>query len=434
LRQDTDTLDTWFSSGMWTFSTLLDPDFGKYRNFDEWKAGSPDFQKFHPTTVLETAYDLIFFWVARMVLMTTYAVGQVPFENVYFGGLVRDKEGRKMSKSLGNGINPIEMIDKYGTDALRLSYVIGSTPGNDLKVYEEKIENYRNFVNKLWNISRYILLSVEDVHRVAQRPAARTLADEWILGQIDLLVSDVCENLENYRFSPAGEAIYDFACSKLADWYLEIAKVEGSKDEILLYVLERLLIVLHPFAPFVTEELWKNFGPDKMLLVEEWPEGNRELDAKAEADFLLLQEIITALRNIRSEYGIEPAKKAKAVIAAKDAELIQSQAEVIKRLGRLEELEIVAQLEKSQEMAVAVLRGAEVGVKLGGLVDLEKEKENLLQEKQELERYVRGLESKLSNETFVSRAPAEIVEGEKRKLEEGRERLARLCEKLSSLS
>lgn len=427
LRQDSDTLDTWFSSGMWTFSTLMDKDFAKYASFEEWKHNSPDLKSFHPTTVMETAYDLIFFWVARMILMTTYVIGEIPFENVYFGGLVRDKEGRKMSKSLGNGIDPLEMIGKYGTDALRLSYVIGSTPGNDLKVYEEKIESYRNFVNKLWNVSRYILMNVDDVHRVTGRPEAKTLADRWILGEIDTLVGSVKHNLDNFRFSPAGEDIYDFTWSKLADWYLEIAKVEGGKDEILLYVLERLLVVLHPFAPFVTEEIWKNFESGELLMVHNWPEVAAQTDAAAREDFEFIKNTITAVRNIRSEHKIDPKKKVKAVIVSPAKKgLVGAQIEAIKALARLEDLSLADSFEQSEGAAAAVLSGAELFVLLEGMADKAKEQENLQKEKANLESFIAALEAKLGNEAFVKNAPEKIVEQERHKLSESKEKLRKI--------
>jgi len=434
IRQDSDTLDTWFSSGMWTFSTLMDKDFTKYNSFEEWREGSADLKKFHPTSVMETGYDIIFFWVARMILMTTYAVGEIPFKNVYLHGMLRDKEGKKMSKSLGNGIDPIEMIEKYGTDALRLSLIVGSAPGNDLKIYEEKIENYRNFVNKLWNISRYILMSVKEVKLVETRPEAKTLADEWILGEVDFLVANVKDNLENFRFSAAGEDIYDFTWNKLADWYLEIAKVEGDKDEILLYVLERLLTVLHPFAPFVTEEIWKNFETGELLMVQKWPEAEKFVGEGVKEKFQLIQEIITNIRNIRAEYKIEPAKKVKAVIVSVDKkELIEAQSEIIKFLGRVERLETVNEFEKSEDMAMAVLPGVEIFVFLEGLVDMEKEKHNLLKEKENLEKFVKNLEAKLQNETFVAKAPVKIIEQERAKLVDSKDRLEKIEEKIKSL-
>jgi valyl-tRNA synthetase len=456
LREETDTLDTWFSSGTWTFSTLMDRDFSKYKDFEEWKAGSPDLAKFHPTTVLETAYDLIFFWVARMILMTTYAIGQVPFENVYFGGLVRDKEGRKMSKSLGNGIDPIEMIDKFGTDALRLSYVIGATPGNDLKVYEEKIETYRNFINKVWNISRYILMSVEDVHRVGERPQAKTFADEWILGELDYLVADVKDNLANYRFSPAGEQIYDFTWSKFADWYLEVAKVEGDKSEILLYVLERLLVVLHPFAPFVTEELWKNFETDSFLMVEKWPDSVVDINEleRIRKKFEVVKGIIIDVRNYRAEHNIPYKTKIKKTVIfykeasvidgavtfitkadnnQEDRKLIEDHAEIIKSMLKIETLEITDDPSNREEMTQVSLYPAIVYCSKDDSIDTTKEKEKLIKDKENLEKFIHNLKAKLENETFTAKAPANIIAQEKQKLLESEERLVRVEEKLNFL-
>lgn len=434
LRQDSDTFDTWFSSGAWTFSTLMDKDFKKYANFDEWVENSPDLLKFHPTSVMETGYDIIFFWVARMILMTTYVLGEVPFENVYLHGMIRDKDGKKMSKSLGNGINPIEMIDKYGTDALRLSLIIGSTPGTDLKIYEEKIETYRNFVNKVWNVSRFILMSVGEVKRVEARPEAKTLADEWILGEVDALVAGVKDNLESFKFSAAGEDIYGFTWSKLADWYLEIAKVEGGKDDILLYVLERLLVILHPFAPYVTEEIWKSFETGELLMVHEWPEAATSSQEETRADFEIVKDIITGIRNIRAEYKIEPKKKVQAVIVSSEKkDLVVAQIEIIKFLGRVEDLEVAETFAQKEGMAVAVLSGVEIYVSLEGLVDMEKEKQNLLKEKENLTAFVTNLQKKLGNETFVSKAPANIIAVEKGKLSESMEKLAKIEEKLKSM-
>lgn len=451
LREETDTLDTWFSSGTWTFSTLMDQNFARYETFEDWAEHSPDLKKFHPTSVLETGYDILPVWVARMILMTTYVLGEIPFEKAYLHGLIRDKEGRKMSKSLGNGIDPLEMIEKYGTDALRISLIIGATPGNDLKVYEEKIETHRNFINKVWNISRFILMSVAEVRRVPERPVAKTLADEWILDETDALVAGVKDNLEEYKFSPAGEELYDFTWNKFADWYLEIAKVEGGKDEILLWVLERLLITLHPFAPFVTEELWKNFGTGGLLLVQPWPvaaitasTAERTVEAvggagrseasRAKEDFQLIQEIVTAIRNLRSEYKIEPKQKIAATIVAADKrELIGAQAPIIEQLGRLETLALVESFVPGPDMVLAVLSGVEVFVSLAELVDPAKEQESLTKEKENLLRFIAGLEAKLGNEAFAAKAPASIVAQEQAKLAESQEKLAKIEEKLRAL-
>ena len=286
--QDSDTLDTWFSSGLWTFSTLLAQDNDQYKTFEEWAQNSPDLKKFHPTSVMETGYDILFFWIARMILMTTYTLGEVPFEKAYLHGMVRDKNGKKMSKSLGNGIDPIEMTRKYGTDALRLSMIIGSSPGNDLKLYEEKIEGYRNFVNKLWNVSRYILMSVDEIPLPASPkrggvPIGKTLADKWILEHLENLKYVVNSALENYQFSSAFEGedgIRDFMWDKFADWYLEVSKVQGKNDAVLIYVLENLLKLCHPFIPFVTEQIWQEMGNDSLLMIEKWPEDKNEVEGE----------------------------------------------------------------------------------------------------------------------------------------------------------
>ncbi len=268
--QDPDTLDTWFSSGLWTFSTL------------GWPEETKDLERFHPTSVMETGYDILFFWVARMILMSTYTLGEVPFKTVYLHGLVRDKLGRKMSKSLGNGIDPLDMIKKFGADAVRLSLVIGTTPGNDIRLYEEKIAGYRNFVNKVWNISRFIIRNLQFNPESFQDQSAKlqfkiqnfTLADHWILYELSELVKRVNKNLESYRFSAASEDIYEFMWHKLADVYIEEIKREKleHRQEILEYILEKYLIMLHPFVPFVTEGIWGKLKTKDLLMIQPWVE------------------------------------------------------------------------------------------------------------------------------------------------------------------
>ena len=294
-QQDQDTLDTWFSSGLWTFSTLGYPDLK-----------ADDLENYHPTSVMETGYDILFFWVARMILMTTYVLGDIPFKTVYLHGLVRDEQGRKMSKSLGNVIDPLDMIAKYGTDATRLSLLLGNTPGNDMKLSEEKIAGFRNFTNKLWNISRFILLNIENPKMDVAIPEAKTLADEWILNGLNKTAREISENIEKFNFSMAGEKLRDFTWGELADWYLEIAKVEGGKSEILNYVLNTILKLWHPYMPFVTETIWQEvYGADKMLMVEPWVENGKT--AAKPKDFEIIKNIVTGIRSLRAEYRIEPA-------------------------------------------------------------------------------------------------------------------------------
>lgn len=468
--QDKDTLDTWFSSGIWTFSTLLNQDRKKYKTFEDWIANSPDLKKFHPTSVMETGYDILFFWIARMILMTTYTLGEVPFENIYLHGMVRDKQGRKMSKSFGNGIDPIEMIEKYGADALRLSMIIGSSPGNDIKMYEEKVEGYRNFVNKLWNISRYIIVAcikdsknekddlVSKNKKIVklsncqivkeQKFSLPTLADKWILNKLNNLIEEVTDDLDNYRFSQAGEKIKEFTWNDFADWYIEVSKIEKNKDEILNYILKQLLVLAHPFIPFVTEEIWKNFNAENLLITEKWP-SRRDADLlrllcnkdaingdamnRVSTTFEIIQSIITAIRNARAEYKIEPSKKIDAVIyAGNKKELIESQLHLIKNLRTgIDKSEIKEKGEKIKDAAYLVI--GDVEIYLLGMVDKEKEKKNLQKEINELEKYIKAIQAKLGNDNFVENAPREIVNKERKKYQESEEKLRKLKEKLISL-
>ncbi len=412
-QQDSDTLDTWFSSGLWTFSTLGYPDLN-----------AKDLQTFHPTSVMETGYDILFFWVARMILMTTYVLGDVPFKTVYLHGLVRDEQGRKMSKSLGNVINPLDMIAKYGTDATRLSLLLGNTPGNDMKLSEEKIAGFRNFTNKLWNISRFMLLNIEEPKMDVKAPKAKTLADEWILEELENIKYTVVNGFSNYMFSFSGENLRDFTWVELADWYLEIAKVEGGKSEILNYILNTALKLWHPFMPFVTESIWQEvYGDNQMLMVQSWPETKKHTNlTDASVNFTHIKKIVTSIRSLRAEYKIEPAKKIGANInVGKRKGLVKENEEIIKSLARLEKLEFVDS-------------GAEISLNLAGAVDKEKEKPRLEKEIAEIKKYVVGLENKLSNKDFVNNAPKAVVEKEQTKLVEVKNKLEKLEEQLKFLS
>ncbi|MCX6779995.1 MAG: valine--tRNA ligase [Candidatus Magasanikbacteria bacterium] len=416
--QDSDTLDTWFSSGLWTFSTL------------GWPNNTADLKTFHPTSLLETGYDILFFWVARMILMTTYTLGQIPFEKVYLHGLVRDEKGRKMSKSLGNVINPLDTIAEFGADATRLSLLLGNTPGNDLKLSQEKVEGFRNFTNKLWNISRFMLLNIPEPKLDVKLPEAKTLFDEWILQQLNDTLNQVNANLDGYHFSAAGELLRVFTWDLLADWYLEIAKIEGDKSEILNYILNTLLKLWHPFMPFVTEQIWSEiYGTDKILMVEKWPQLHREpfLEEQIFADTKLIRDIIAGIRMLRSENKIEPVKKLNALIGAgTKLELLQSNSEIIKALARLENLEISSQATKSTTAVGFVEGGIEVFIDLAGVVDMEKEKERLKKELESITKYIAGIEGKLNNAEFAQNAPASVIEKEKEKLAEAQEKMVKL--------
>ncbi|MDP3057593.1 MAG: valine--tRNA ligase [bacterium] len=430
--QDPDTLDTWFSSGLWTFSILGWPDRTK------------DFKDFHPTSWMQMGSEIIFFWMARMILMSTYTIDQIPFKDVYIHGILRDKDGRKFSKSLGNGIDPLEIIKKYGTDALRLSLIIGTTPGNDARFYEEKVEGYRNFANKLWNISRFILFNIDsadhntDIKKIDKKKL--TLADKWILARLSGLAGSVTKNLDKFNFSAAGEEITKFMWDDFADWYLEIAKIESkrgeaekkSKDAILTHCLKTLLKLLHPFTPFVTEEIWSKFN-ETMLMTEKWPKFSFKAGKSDIADFSLIRNSIVAIRNLRSENKIEPGKKIKAIFAGKKTGLINREAGIIKKLSYLEDLVIELKKEKIEKVISAFIDGVEIHLPLEGLIDAEKELVRVEKEIKENEKKIAEAERNLANKNFIERAPKEIVADTREKLKNSYDAIKKLEEKKKTL-
>ena len=441
-KQDPDTLDTWFSSGMWTFSTLLKQD-SDAATLEAWRAESPDLKRYHPTSVLETAYDILFFWVARMVLMTTYALGEVPFRTVYLHGLVRDKKGRKMSKSLGNGIDPIEMIDRYGADAVRLSLVIGATPGNDIRLYEEKIAGYRNFVNKLWNISRFILSTTTSTRA---QPKPTTLADHWILAEFNELKRSVTEHIEHYRFSAAGEELYEFTWSKFADWYLETAKIEGQKDALLRHILQELLVLWHPFAPFASEHIWQlmrseaksrtvrqgrvGAGPGSMtkpLIAAEWPKAKRLSvnDNQTRRDFAVLQQVVAAMRDLRQDAQQSKDALRVHIVATRHKALLQQQQVLIERLGR-GAIDFIQRADSNFGTKRSPLPGITVYTNQENKTTDAAPSKKKSREREEIQTYIRNLTQRLANQEFVSRAPATIVTKERERLREAKERLKSL--------
>ncbi len=409
--QDEDTLDTWFSSALWTFSTL------------GWPQGN-DFKRFHPTQVLETGYDILFFWVARMIIMTTYTTGQIPFHKVYLHGLVRDRQGRKMSKSLGNGIDPLAMIDKFGADALRLSMIIGVTPGNDLSLYEEKIAGYRNFVNKLWNISRYILMNLSEPKLTDKFPPAKTLADEWLLSEFNNLIFQVTTELNKYRFSQAIEILYEFVWSKLADWYLEIAKIETDKEEILNYILQKLLILIHPFVPFVSEAIWTEvFNPSKqnrlLLMVQSWPQAEKVKTTKQVKLFSVLQKLIVNIRSIKNSSGLSSSQIVPVDIFTTDYLVVfQQHQEIIEKLARVKISWLKKNPTKNNQLIIAP--------EYSFIFKLDIKPKDQSKEIENLEKFINGLEKKLNNKEFTKKAPAEVVAKEKKKLAEAKKKLKQI--------
>lgn len=429
-ERDSDTLDTWFSAGLFTFSPLSEVDLKKY----------------HPTSVLETGYDILFFWVARMILMTTYLKGQIPFKKVYLHGLIRDRNGKKMSKSNPETcIDPLDMIEEFGADALRLSLFVGSTPGNDMRLYKEKIEGYRNFVNKLWNVARYILTSVGDhkTPKAHKNPSPITLADQWILSRLQAVVVNTTVMIHEYKFSQAAEDLYAFTWNDLADWYIEISKTQKSNDqlkentdEILMHILQTILKLWHPFTPYVTEELWKHLGAKELLISASWPEvEERMTDRDAEKDFEHLRSVITAIRNLRAEYQVEPAKKISAeIVSKKYQKALDENAQVISFLARLESLTIKGKGAKPENAVSALVDDIEIHLPLEGLVDAEKEQARLKKEIERLEGYLATLDAKLNNEKFVNNAKPDIVKAEREKRQKSQEELEKHREQLKMLS
>lgn len=426
LQQDPDTLDTWFSSGLWTFSTL------------GWPDQTEDLKRFHPTSVLETGYDILFFWVARMILMTSYALNAKPFETVYLHGLVRDDKGRKMSKSLGNIIDPLDMIAKFGTDPVRLSLLIGTTAGNDTKMSEEKISGYRNFVNKVWNVSRFILMNVqvnEANLEASRQPEATSLADRAILSRLNRLIKTTTEKIEQFEFSTAGEALYQFTWSELADWYLEISKIEKNKDALLIYILTTLLKLWHPYTPFVTEEIWSRLKQPADLIISQWPTYNKAyFDADAEKEFELLKEIITATRNLRESKKISPSTKvAVTIYAASKFKLLEVNKDALMFLGRMSSLDLAAKGDKLANAISTVVQDIHIHVSLAQAINVEEEGKRLDKEIEDVSKYIVSLETRLQNKEFVSKAPEKVVNEIKEKLKLAEQNVASLKEERAAL-
>lgn len=435
--QDPDTLDTWFSSGLWTFSTLLTKDFKKYKNFEEWLDNSPDFKNFHPNSILETGYDILFFWVARMILMTTYTLGTVPFKTVYLHGLVRDEKGRKMSKSLENIINPLDMIEKYGTDATRLSLLLGNAPGNDMKLSEEKIAGFRNFTNKLWNISRFMLQKIDNPQIDIKKPNAKTISDHWILWHLDSLVFNTNKRLNKYEFSYAGELLKAFTWNELADWYLEIAKREGDKSEILNYILNTLLKLWHPYMPYVTETIWSEmYGNFSILMVQKFPQVDSPVEPNENVLVFenILKPIILAIRSFREENKVEVGYKINIFITTgSQFELINNNKNMIAD-PRIKIANLIIE-QKIDDLKNKYLIWSRVGIEIytDYSPDSDKEKTRLTKELEEAKKYLNTLEKKLSNEEFIKNAPEVVVNVEKEKLKLQQEKVQKLQNQLTSL-
>ena len=438
LKQDEDTLDTWFSSALWPFSTL------------GWPNKTEELDYFYPTDVLVTGYDIIFFWVIRMVFSALEQTGTEPFHTVLIHGLVRDSQGRKMSKSLGNGIDPLEVIDKYGADALRLTLITGNAPGNDMRFYWERVESSRNFANKVWNASRFIMMNLGDEQPIKPEDADLLPVDKWILSKVNTLAKDVTENMDKYELGIAVQKVYDFIWEEFCDWYIEIAKVRLYKKEedpkaantalwVLKTVLTNALKMLHPYMPFITEEIFCTLCPEEeTIMLAPWPEYTEEWNfAKEEADVETIKVLVKGIRNIRSEMNVPPSRKAKYFIVSPDEnlrELFASHKDIYSQLISANEIDVQADKAGIPEDAVSVvIPNAVVYIPLEELVDMAKERERLEKEKAKLAKELARSNGMLNNEKFLSKAPQAKVDEEKAKLEKYKQMMEDVENRLAQL-
>lgn len=420
IHQDEDALDTWFSSALWPFSTM------------GWPDNTGLLKQFYPTSVLVTGYDIIFFWVARMLIMGMEFMKEIPFEKVFIHGLVRDSQGRKMSKSLGNGIDPLEVIEKYGADTLRFMLITGNTPGNDMRFYWERVEGTRNFANKIWNASRFALMNMEGYDKDAEL-APYTLADKWILSRLQDTVKDVTGLLERFELGEAGRAIYDFIWSEVCDWYIEIAKPRlynkeaaaerATAQHVLATVLVSAMKLLHPYMPFITEEIYQCLPHEaESIMISKWPVADESLiDPEAERGMNAIMDSIKAIRNMRAEVNANPGKKIPATMLVSEdlREVVAHNDSYIKLLGGIDNLELrPLNGEKPENAMAAVVTGIEVYLPLAGLIDVEKETQRLSKELAAMEKDLQRAGGKLNNAGFLAKAPEDVIAKERAKYEE----------------
>lgn len=436
IEQETDVLDTWFSSALWPFSTL------------GWPDKTEDLEYFYPTSTLVTGYDIIFFWVARMILSGIHNMGETPFDTVLIHGIIRDSQGRKMSKSLGNGVDPLEVIDEYGADALRFMLVTGNAPGNDIRYIPERVEAARNFANKIWNASRFVMMNLDrDIMNKYKDSTDYSLADKWILSRMNGLVKEVTENMEKYELGIALQKVHDFLWTEFCDYYIELVKpvlygedekAKGIVFNVLYKVLNTGLKLLHPVMPFITEEIYTHLSTEtESITIASWPEYDESLvNEKSEKDMEFIMEAIKALRNLRASMNVPPSRKAKIIAyiseEAKDAFI--NGAAYLEKLASASEVTFIDNKDNLAENLVSVVvKGGELFLPLLDLVDREKELDRLNKEKDKLEKEIDRVEKKLSNEKFVSKAPEAVVNEEKAKGEKYKEMLNAVLERISAL-
>lgn len=435
LKQDEDVLDTWFSSALWPFSTL------------GWPEKTKELEYFYPTNVLVTGYDIIFFWVARMIFSGINAMGEVPFDHVLIHGIVRDSQGRKMSKSLGNGIDPIEVIDKYGADALRFSLAMGNSPGNDMRFYWEKVEAYRNFANKIWNASRFVMMNLEGGNILPIEECNLDAADKWILSRFNGAVREVTENMEKYELGMAAQRLYDFMWSEFCDWYIELTKPrlygtdaaeKNTALSVLCFVLAGTMKLLHPFMPFITEEIYTHLpGSDETIMLSAWPSCvDCGITGKDEERFEMVIDLIRSVRNLRAEMNVPLSRRTELFIrpVQLEAGFWKKCSVYIEKLACASSAELIADKpENADKMAAVVTAGGEGYIPMGELIDIAKEKERLLKEKDNLISEVARAQGKLSNEKFVAKAPEAVINAERDKLVKYNDMLASVNARIAAL-
>lgn len=435
LKQDEDVLDTWFSSALWPFSTLGYPE------------KTDDLKYFYPTDTLVTGYDIIFFWVARMIFSGLHSMGDIPFKTVLIHGIVRDSEGRKMSKSLGNGVDPLEVIERYGADALRFMLITGNAPGNDIRYYEEKVEAARNFANKIWNASRFVMMNLDEKLMNKYKECREyTIADKWILSRLNTLVKEVTENIDRFELGIASQKVYDFMWTEFCDWYIELVKpvlygedekAKGTVLNVLNEVLTTGLQLLHPAMPYITEEIYTNLpNTDESIVISTWPTYREEVENKeAEENMNYIIEAIKALRNVRTEMNVPPSRKAKVTIfAVEGREAFEEGRVYFEKLASASEVAITESKDEIPDNSVSALtKGAEMYMPLLDLVDIEKELERLNKEKEKLQKEIERVEKKLSNEKFMSKAPEAVVNEEREKGKKYKEMYDAVLERINNL-
>ena len=426
LTRDEDVLDTWFSSALWPFSTL------------GWPEQTKDLDYWYPTTDMVTGYDIIFFWVARMVFSGMEQMKKEPFKTVFIHGLVRDDKGRKMSKSLGNGIDPLEMAEKYGADALRFNLITGNSPGNDMRFYVEKCEAMRNFANKIWNASRYVLMNLTVDEPGLPEASKLEIEDKWVLSQLNTLIKEVTENMDAYELGVASAKVYDFIWDTYCDWYIELTKArlygedEESKrtaQQVLVYVLDQILRLLHPFMPFITEEIWQAIPhAGDFLIKAEWPVYHEELNFPTEeAHMESVMAAIRALRNRRAEMNVPPSKKCTLYVVSDKGDIFRQGEGFLCRLAYADQVVVCdADPEGHEDMVSVVTADAKLYMPMEQLIDFEKELARIAKEKENCQKQIAMFESKLSNESFVARAPEKVVNDQREKLAKAKALLEQL--------